>query len=260
MTLTKINIYSVYVHDNTFETRGFSQGLPAHRFLEAEDGGTPGNRGGRSWGGGGGGGAETNGGNSGGIIEDGGGCGTSGGRMDGGDGVGKIGGTRDGGAGVIGFGGIGTPPMFGGSGTKGTGGKKMPFRPQRSGARTGNTPAEKTRALPLLEATGRSPLEVAVSAHGCALFDWCWRWTEQDVTNRSRPLASCARWTWNLPRRPVTASFRKTVRPFPSWQRTATRVPAGMAFVASDPECTTEPTTTAAIRGGRACLRPWLAA
>jgi len=33
------------VHDNTFETRGFSQGLPAHRFLEAEDGGTPGNRG-----------------------------------------------------------------------------------------------------------------------------------------------------------------------------------------------------------------------
>ena len=176
-------------------------------------------------GGGGGGGAETNGGNSGGIIEDGGGCGTSGGRMDGGDGVGKIGGTRDGGAGVIGFGGIGTPPMFGGSGTKGTGGKKMPFRPQRSGARTGNTPAEKTRALPLLEATGRSPLEVAVAAHGGALFDWCWRCTEQDVTDRSRPLASCARWTWNLPRRPVTASFRKTVRPFPSWQRTATRVP-----------------------------------
>ena len=170
---------------------------------------------------------ETNGGNSGGIIEDGGGCGTSGGRMDGGDGVGKIGGTRDGGAGVIGFGGIGTPPMFGGSGTKGTGGKKMPFRPQRSGARTGNTPAEKTRAPPppRLEAMGRSPLEVAVAAHGGALFDWCWRCTEQDVTDRSRPLASCARWTWNLPRRSVTASFRKMVRPFPSWQRTASRVP-----------------------------------
>lgn len=50
--------------------------------------------------------------------------------MDGGDGAGNTGGTSDGGAGVIGFGGMGTPPMFGGSGTSGIGGKNKPFSPQ----------------------------------------------------------------------------------------------------------------------------------
>lgn len=88
--------------------------------------------------------------------------------------MGRRGGTRDGGAGVIGFGGIGTPPTFGGSGTNGTGGKKMPFWPQSSGARTANAPAEKIRAPPpwRFGATRWSPREVAVvAAHaGGALF------------------------------------------------------------------------------------------
>lgn len=171
--------------------------------------------------------------------------------------MGRRGGTRDGGAGVTGFGGIGTPTTFGGSGTNGIGGKKRPFWPQSSGVRTANVPAENIRAPPpwRFGPTRCSPR----AAHGGALPDGCWRCTEQAVTDRSRLLASCGSWTWNVPRRSVTASFWKTVRPYPSWQRTATRVPE-MALVGSEPEWTTEPMTTAAVSGGRACFRPWWAA
>jgi hypothetical protein len=180
-------------------------------------------------GGGGGGGWLTNGGSSGGMIDDGGGCGATGGRMDGGDGVGKTGGTRDGGAGVIGFGGTGTPPMLGGSGTSGTGGKNRPIW-LHSSCRTANLPAEKTRPPPpwrlFGRVTGRSPPVVVTAAHGAAaLDDGRWSCTEHDVTVQSMPLGSWSRRTWNVPWRSVTACFRKTVRPLPSRQRTASFVP-----------------------------------
>lgn len=173
-------------------------------------------------------------GSTGGINDDGGGCGVSGGRIDGGDGVGNTGGTRDGGAGVIGFGGIGTPPMFGGSGTRGSGGKKIPLSSQSSGW-TANAPALKTRAPspPLcFVAARRKPLAVAAdvaaaSSHGRAAL-LASSFTEHDVTEASRLLASGGRWTRNSPRQSVRACCRKTSRPLPSWHRTATGAPARM--------------------------------
>lgn len=208
-------------------------------------------------GGGGGGGGLING-RTGGIIDAGGGCGASGGRMDGGDGVGNTGGTRDGGAGVTGFGGMGTPPMFGGSGTSGTGGKNTPFSLQSS-VRTANVPAEKTRVPSRFLVGRRKPSAVLadVAASQGAALDCCNSCAEQDVTEPSRPLASGGRWIRNPPPRSVMACCRKTVRPFPSWHRTATRVPETV-FVVSEPEWT-EPTTTA-DGGGRSCFRSWWAA
>lgn len=210
------------------------QGVAGWPFLVEEAGGTPGTNGvggmrgtgGIIDGGGGGGGGGLINGRTGGIMDAGGGCGTSGGRMDGGDGVGNTGGTRDGGAGVTGFGGMGTPPMFGGSGTSGTGGKNTPFSLQSSG-RTANVPAEKTRVPPRFWVARRKPSAVladAAASQGAAL-DCCNSCAEQDVTEPSRPLASGVRWIRNPPRRSVMASCRKTVRPFPSWHQTATRVP-----------------------------------
>jgi hypothetical protein len=202
---------------------------------------------------------------------------------------------------------MGTPPTLGGSGTSGTGGKNRPLLLQSSG-RTEKAPAEKTRAPPpwsclLWWATRWSPrAELAVATHG---GDACGRCTatEQDVTDRSwwllllPLLGPCARCTRNLPLRSVTTpSFRNTVRPFPSWHRTPTRVPetvlarytveagrhtieaqnkhhgGSSTIVACAPEetavvvaselpewtTTTEPTTTLAGAGssGRPCFRP----
>lgn len=181
---------------------------------------------------------------------------------------------------MTGLGGMGTPPTLGGSGTSGTGGKNRPLLLQSSG-RTEKAPAEKTRAPPpwsclLWWATRWSPrAELAVATHG---GDACGRCTatEQDVTDRSwwlllllELLGPCARCTRNLPLRSVTTpSFRNTVRPFPSWQRTPTRVPEETAVVVASelPEwtTTTEPTTMLAGAGssGRPCFRPppwWVA-
>lgn len=109
--------------------------------------------------------------------------------MDGGDGAGNTGGTSDGGAGVIGFGGMGTPPMFGGSGTSGIGGKNKPFSPQTVPSWHRTAAGAPEEAASVAAPPGRTEPTTATAAGAC-FRPWRaarWPWNKENATSsRSR--------------------------------------------------------------------------